>query len=420
MHRAFSEMPRGVDHCGPPGAYHHPPDLQGWAILHNPQHLLPLLPDLNPDNVERDQPVKFRCERDVLDRAFSIARRAVSGRGGSLQVLSGLHLQLVGDKLTVTGSDLDLTIRVEATVGGGGDGSVVLSAQLGSDIVRAMDSGQIEFSVGDDGASLVAGRSDFNLRVMSADEYPRFEEPGGDSVTLDALVVAAALDQVVKAASVDDARPILTGVLMAAEEDGLRFVATDSYRLAVSDLPGTSILARDQTVLVPSRALDAVARVLGDASDLTILLGERDASFVIDDVQIVTRLIEGEFPNYRGLIPVDHPNSLVVDRLALLEAVRRVGILARDSTPVRLAMSPEGLELVAITQDVGQARETLDADYTGSDLTVAFNPEYLVDGLEASPGDEVRLETIDSLKPAILRSTGDDQFLYLLMPVRVS
>jgi DNA polymerase-3 subunit beta len=97
-----------------------------------------------------------------------------------------------------------------------------------------------------------------------------------------------------------------------------------------------------------------------------------------------------------------------------------VGILARDSTPVRLAMSSEGLELVAITQDVGQARETLDADYTGSDLTVAFNPEYLVDGLEASPGDEVRLETIDSLKPAILRSTGDDQFLYLLMPVRVS
>ena len=207
---------------------------------------------------------------------------------------------------------------------------------------------------------------------------------------------------------------------MAAEEDGLRLVATDSYRLAVSDLPGTSVLGRDQTVLVPSRALDAVARVLGDASELTILLGERDAAFVIDDVKIVTRLIEGEFPNYRGLIPADHPNSLVVDRLALLEAVRRVGILARDSTPVRMAMSSNGLELVAITQDVGQARETLDADYTGSDLTVAFNPEYLVDGLEASPGDEVRLETIDSLKPAILRSTGDDQFLYLLMPVRVS
>ena len=318
------------------------------------------------------------------------------------------------------GSDLDLTIRVEAEVGGEQDGSVVLSAQLGSDIVRAMASGQVKFSVGDDGASLESGRSDFNLRVMPADEYPRFEEPGGESVTLDAMMVSAALDQVVKAASIDDARPILTGVLMAAEEDGLRFVATDSYRLAVRDLPGTSILGRDQTVLVPSRALDAVAKTLGDASDLTIRLGERDACFVVDDVQIVTRLIEGEFPNYRGLIPVDHPNSLVVDRLALLDAVRRVGILAKDSTPVRLAMSSEGLELMAITQDVGQARETIDAEYTGSDLTVAFNPDYLLDGLEVSPGDEVRLDTVDSLKPAILRSTGDDQFLYLLMPVRVS
>ena len=369
---------------------------------------------------ESDSPVKFHCERDVLDRAFSTARRAVSGRSGSHPVLSGLHLELTENCLAVTGSDGDLTIRVEAKVGGKKDGSVVLSAQLASDIVRSLDAGQVEFSAGDDGATLVAGRSDFSLRTMPTDEYPRFEEPGGDSVDLDAVMVADALDQVVKAASLDDARPILTGVLMAAEEDGLRFVATDSYRLAVRDLPGTEILGRDQTVLVPSRALDAVGRVLGDASGLTIRLGDRDASFTIDDVQIVTRLIEGEFPNYRGLIPDSHPNALVVDRVAFLEAVRRVGIMARDATPVRLTMSADGLELVAITQDVGQGRETMDAEYSGSDLTVAFNPEYLLDGLEVSPGDEVRLETVDSLKPAVLRSVGNDHFLYLLMPVRVS
>ena len=369
---------------------------------------------------ESDSPVKFHCERDVLDRAFSTARRAVSGRSGSHPVLSGLHLELTGNCLVVTGSDGDLTIRVEAEVGGKKDGSVVLSAQLASDIVRSLDAGQVEFSAGDDGATLVAGRSDFSLRTMPTDEYPRFEEPGGDSVNLDAVMVADALDQVVKAASLDDARPILTGVLMAAEEDGLRFVATDSYRLAVRDLPGTEILGRDQTVLVPSRALDAVGRVLDDASGLTIRLGDRDASFTIDDVQIVTRLIEGEFPNYRGLIPDSHPNALIVDRVAFLEAVRRVGIMARDATPVRLTMSADGLELVAITQDVGQGRETVDAEYSGSDLTVAFNPEYLLDGLEVSPGDEVRLETVDSLKPAVLRSVGNDHFLYLLMPVRVS
>ncbi|MCP4850330.1 MAG: DNA polymerase III subunit beta, partial [Actinomycetia bacterium] len=223
--------------------------------------------------------MKFRCERDVLDRAFSITRRAVAGRGGTLQVLSGLHLELKGNTLTVVGSDLDLVVRVTVEVGGEQDGSVVLSAQLGAEIVRSLDSGQVEFTVDDDGASVVSGRSDFRLRVMSAEEYPRFDEPGGESVTLDAGAVADALDQVIKAASIDDARQILTGVLMAAEADGLRFVATDSYRLAVRDLPGTAVLGRDQTVLVPSRALDMVGKILGDAEELTIRLGERDATF---------------------------------------------------------------------------------------------------------------------------------------------
>lgn len=364
--------------------------------------------------------MKFRCERDVLDRAFSITRRAVAGRGGTLQVLSGLHLELRGNTLTVVGSDLDLVVRVTVEVGGEQDGSVVLSAQLGAEIVRALDSGQVEFTVDDDGVSMVSGRSDFRLRVMSAEEYPRFDEPVGESVTLDAGTVADALEQVIKAASIDDARQILTGVLMAAEADGLRFVATDSYRLAVRDLPGTAILGRDQTVLVPSRALDMVGKILGDAEELTIRLGERDATFEVDDVQVMTRLIEGEFPNYRGLIPDDHPNVLVVNRLALQEAVRRVRILAQESTPVRMSMSADGLELMAITQDVGQAHESVDASYEGKDLTVAFNPQFLLDGLEVSPGDEVRLETSEASKPAVLRSIGDEQFLYLLMPVRVS
>ena len=239
-------------------------------------------------------------------------------------------------------------------------------------------------------------------------------------MALDVENFAAALEQVVKAASIDDSRPILTGVLLTAESNGLRLVATDSYRMAMRDLPGTEVLGRDQTVLVPSRALDVVNRLLGDAASLSIQLGERDAGFVIDDVKIVTRLIEGEFPNYQGLIPDSHPNQLTVDRETLISAVQRVRLLARDATPVRLAMTSEGLELIAIAQDVGQAHESVDATYTGNDLTVAFNPEYLLDGLEVSPGDEVRLDTVDALKPAILRGVGDEDFLYLLMPVRVS
>ena len=160
--------------------------------------------------------------------------------------------------------------------------------------------------------------------------------------------------------------------------------------------------------------------MVGDAEQITLRLGERDAGFEVGAVKVTTRLIEGDFPNYRGLIPSNHPNTLTVSRESLLDAVRRVRLLAQESTPVRLAMSSEGLELVAVTQDVGQAHESVDATYSGEDLTVAFNPEYLIDGIEVAPGDEITLETVDELKPALLKSSEDPNFLYLLMPVRVS
>jgi DNA polymerase-3 subunit beta len=197
-------------------------------------------------------------------------------------------------------------------------------------------------------------------------------------------------------------------------------VSTDSYRLAVRDLPGTTALAEGQTVLVPSRALNELARALHDDTDVTLVLGERDASFQVGDLHLTTRLIEGEFPNYRGLIPTSQPNRLHVDRQALLDAVRRVRLMARENSPVRLTMTTNLLELRAVTLDVGEASEQIDATYDGDELTVAFNPEYLVDGLEVTPGDQVSLETVDSLKPALVRPIGSEDFLYLLMPVRVS
>jgi DNA polymerase III subunit beta len=364
--------------------------------------------------------VKFRCERDVLVEALGSAGRAAAGRGTSLPVLSGVRVELQGDVLRLTGTDLELTISVEVAVSGGGDGVAVLPGRLAGDIVRALPPGSVDVEVDADEARIAAGRSEFSLRVLPADEYPRITEPTGEPVTLASAELATALSQVVRAASSDDARPILTGVLLAAEPSGLRLVATDSYRLAVRDLPGTTVLAEGQRVLVPSRALQELARVLSTGDSLTVRLGERDASFEVGGTRLTTVLIEGEFPPYERLIPQTQSNRLTVGRELLLEAVRRVKLLAREATPVRLSMSPDGLELVAITQDVGQAHESLDAKFEGTDLTVAFNPEYLVQGIEVAPGDEVTVETVDALKPALLRCPDHPDFLYLLMPVRVS
>jgi DNA polymerase-3 subunit beta len=154
----------------------------------------------------------------------------------------------------------------------------------------------------------VAGRFESSMRLLPADEFPRLAMPADDAVTISAREFATALHQVVPAASADDARPILTGVLLAAEEGGLRLVATDSYRLAVRDIPGASILSEGQSVLVPSRALRELERLLGSAEEITLRLGEREASFEVGELRLTTRLIEGEFPNYRGLIPASHPN----------------------------------------------------------------------------------------------------------------
>ncbi len=363
--------------------------------------------------------MKFRCERETLAEALVTAGRAATGRTGTLPVLSGLRLELIGDRLTITGTDLDLTIQLEVAVGGEVDGGVVLPARLSSDIVRSLPAGKVEVIVDDDEVKISGGRSQFSVRPLSLDDYPRLTTPASSAVTLDAAAFGEALRQVVRAASTDEARPILTGVLLTAENDGLRLVATDSYRLAVRDLPGVSVLGADQKVLVPGRALNELQRVLGLGGDLVLRLGERDATFEIGSTRLTTRLIEGEFPNYRQLIPASHPNILTVDREPLLEAIRRVKILARDATPVRLQIASDGLKLTAITQDVGNATEELDATAQGTDLTVAFNPDYLAAGVEAVGSDQITLSTIDALKPAVVRGVGSDDYLYLLMPVRV-
>ncbi len=363
--------------------------------------------------------MKFRCEREILAEALSTASRAATNRTGTLPVLSGIRLDVLDGDLTVTGTDLELTIRLSVPVGSERNGSAVVPGRLVSEIVKALPAGSVEVTVDDDEMSISAGRSQFSVRPLSLTDYPTQVEPEAEPVTLQSAQVAEALRQVVRAASTDDARAVLTGVLIASDDDGVKMVATDSYRLAVRDLPQGSMLASGQRVLVPGRALNELQRLLGNDGELTVRLGTRDAVFESGTTRLTTRLIEGEYPNYRNLLPSSYPNTLTVGRDALMEALRRVKILAQDSTPVRMTLGADVLQLTAITQDVGNAAEEIDATYDGAEMTVAFNPEYLASGVEAVEGDEVTLSTMDPMKPAVLRGVGHDDYLYLLMPVRV-
>jgi DNA polymerase-3 subunit beta len=234
---------------------------------------------------------------------------------------------------------------------------------------------------------------------------------------------------------------LLTGVLIAAEGSGVRLVATDSYRLAMRDIDGSDALVDSAQILVPARALAELQRlsVLGSAGKETgstkegdhdnggvgptvgLSVGDHDVTFTAGGVKVSTRLLDGSYPDYRQLIPAEYPNRLHVGKDSLLDALRRVRLLVRDNTtPVRLSMRPGGVDLTVVSQEVGDASETVDADFDGTELTIAFNPTYLIDGVEAVTGDEVLLETVDATKPATVRAAEETNFRYLLMPVRVS
>ena len=368
--------------------------------------------------------MKFRCERDVLAEALTTAGRAATSRTGALPVLEGLHLELIGDELSVTGTDLDMSIRIAATVGGVSDGAVVVPARLSADAVKSLPAGAVEVTAGDDDVTISAGRSQFSLRNYNVEDYPAQVDPAAEAVTVSSADFADSLRQVVRAASTDENRGVITGVLIAAEDDAVRMVATDSYRLAVRDLPDRGILASRQRVLVPHRALAELQRILSAADQLTVRLGARHATFECGHIRLTTRLIEGEgsYPNYRNLVPATSDNVLTVGKEALLESLRRVKIMAqRDtSSAVRLALGGDTLTLSVRDQDYGAVDEEVDVQYEGTEMVVGFNPDYLMAGVDAIDADEVRFELRDPVKAVVLRGVDRDDYLYLLMPLRVS
>lgn len=369
--------------------------------------------------------MKFRSERDSLAEVLTTAGRATATRGTSSVVLSGLLLRTEGNTLEVTGTDLDLTIRVSQEVIGLDDGTCVVPGRLTADVVRSLEPGAVTIEAGEDKVEISSARARFGLRAFSVVEYPTVPTSTGPLVTLPGAMFAEGLRQVVRAASTDDARPLLTGVLLTGEDGAVRLVATDSYRLALRDLPGASSFGAENDMLVPARALTELQRLPGgDASgagDVGIAAGIHDVTFTRGAVQITTRRLDGTYPDYRQLIPDHYPNRLHVGKETLVNALRRVRLLVRDNTtPVRLSMRQGGVDLTVVSQEVGDASETVDGDFSGEDLVIAFNPSYLIEGVDAVLDDEVVIETADPSRPATVRSAERADFRYLLMPVRVS
>jgi len=357
------------------------------------------------------------------------ASRATSTRSGPSFGIVGLRLALRGTQLEVCGSDPDLVIEARCEVSGESDGSALVPARLVIDIVRSFEPGAVSVVASDEEVHFSSGRAEFMVRVAVGAEITRLGVPEQQAIEIPATIFAEGLRQVVRAALVDDSRaPQLTGVLMVATETGLRLIATDSYRLAFRDFAGMTVVEPNHQVLVPAKALAEVQRLAASKADgdrsIVFRYSDLDAVFEMDNVRITTRLLKGQFPEVERLIPASYAYHLRVAREDLDVALRRVRLVVRDTkdatTPVRLALHEGGVDLTVLTPESGRAEESVEGNFEGDDLTVAFNPGYLLDGIEAVRADTLVLEVNDPGKPALVRGEGEDEYKYLLMPVKVS
>jgi DNA polymerase III subunit beta len=373
--------------------------------------------------------VKIVLERDVLAEAVAWTARALPARP-TIPVLAGIRIQ-AGEELVLSSFDYDVSAQATVPVTTEEAGTALVSGRLLAEISRSLPAKPVHITAEDGRAVLNCGSATFTLLTMPEDEYPALPEMPPAAGTIGSDAFATAVGQSATAAGRDDTLPALTGVRIEIEGDTITLVSTDRYRLAVRELrwsPARPDLTA--AMLVPAKALAETARSLTSSAQVSIALalpgtesGDGMIGFEGAGRRTTTRLLSGEFPRYQSLLPktVNATAELLVSLLS--ESVKRVALVAERNTPVRLAFSTGQLLLEAGTGDEAQAEEVIEAEFSGDDLSIAFNPQYLLDGLAAIDSDTVRISFTEPGKPALLTGKpgpdGNPEFRYLLMPIRL-
>ncbi|GAA5005634.1 DNA polymerase III subunit beta [Kitasatospora paranensis] len=375
--------------------------------------------------------MKFRVERDVLAEAVAWAARSLPARP-PVPVLAGLLLTAQEGSLALSGFDYEVSARVELEADVEEAGTVLVSGRLLNDISRNLPNRPVEISTDGMRVSVVCGSSRFTLPTLPVDEYPALPAMPTATGTVSGDVFASAVSQAAVAAGRDDTLPVLTGVRVEIEGDRITLAATDRYRFAVRELlwkpeqPDISAVA-----LVPAKTLQDIAKSLGSGDTVSIALasggaGEGLIGFEGAGRRTTTRLLEGEFPKFRSLFPTEFSAVAAIQTQPFLEALKRVSLVAERNTPVRLSFEQGVLTLEAGSGDDAQATERIDADLEGDDISIAFNPGYLEEGLKAIDSAYAQLSFTTPTKPALLSgkpavdAEADEAYQYLIMPVRLS
>jgi DNA polymerase-3 subunit beta len=367
--------------------------------------------------------MRIVCGKEELAEKLQVVGRGVSTRT-TVQILAGVMLRAAGGKLYLSATDMEISLRVSLDAQVEEEGTVVVPGRLLVDIVRLLPGGEVTLEArAEDGiARLTCGAASYSLHTYGAEDFPRLPEIDPEAAfTVEREAFLDTIARVSRSASRDESRPVLTGVLVRFEGGKVVMAATDSYRLSVKETELQQGPPHELEAIVPARALAELARIGQAAESPTLDVGvqENQVVFGVDGVWLTARRIDGQFPNYRQLLPEQFEAEVQLPRDELLDVVRRTGLLAQRKSPLRLRFEEGELTVSAQTQDVGEARESLPVSYAGEAMEIGFNADFLRDGLESVSDETVRLKLISPLRPGLIHGETDD-FLYLIMPIRLA
>jgi len=364
--------------------------------------------------------LRITCSRDELAQKLAVVSRGVSTRT-AVQILGGILVRAIAGKVELAATDMELSLRTPLEAKVDGDGAAVVPGKLLADLSRLLPAGEaeIEYREEENVLQVRCGPAEYRLNTYSAEDFPRLPDTdAAPTHTVDAESLLATVASVGRAVSRDEARPVLTGILVKFGDGKLVMAATDSYRLSYKETPMTGAVPELEAI-VPARALEEVRRLASAGGTLELGVQENQVLFGIDGTWLTTRRIEGQFPKFDELRPKEFKHEVTLPREELLEVVRRTSVMAHRNSPLRLRFAEGEVTVWTQTQDIGEARETLPIRFDGEPLEIGFNADFLRDGIESADGDEMRLRLIDPLRPGLIQGLGDD-FWYLIMPIRLA
>ena len=369
------------------------------------------------------------CNTETFGKKLALVSRGVSARS-TIQLLGGILLEASEGSVKLSATDMEISVQTSSPAEVEEEGRVVIPARIFNDIVRSLPGGSFSLEHDDTGGTvrLAAGENEYRIRAYAADDFPQL--PGFDAEAafkMSGELLVETVEKVSRSYSRDETRPVLTGILISFEENRVRMVTTDSYRLSIKETElATTAFEGSRESIIPARAMQEVSRIFSgsDEDEVEVSLSENQALFRIGDVLFGTRLIDGNFPEYRRLLPTTFEREISVGREELMGTLRRVNLFAQRQTPpvpVSLSFSEGAVEVIVRNGEVGEAHERLPAT-SEDDFLISFNPGYLLDGVSAIDTEKVVFKLNEALKPGLIvpGQNGEEEpdFLYLIMPMR--